>query len=71
MFWKRRKDPVADVTAEKVFSLIEEGRPPVLVDVRKANEYAAGHLPGAVNIPFDEIIHRSGELNPAELAVFY
>jgi len=33
-----------------------------LVDVREAWEYGAGHVPGAVNIPLDELIDRIGEL---------
>jgi rhodanese-related sulfurtransferase len=36
-------------------------RPP-LVDVRTADEFAAGHLPAAVNIPVDELRSRLGEL---------
>jgi phage shock protein E len=37
-----------------------------VVDVRTPAEYAAGHVPGAVNIPYDEIGPRSAELGPAE-----
>jgi phage shock protein E len=37
-----------------------------VVDVRTPAEYAAGHVPGAVNIPYDEIGRRSAELGPAE-----
>ena len=33
-----------------------------LVDVREAWEFGAGHVPGAVNIPLDELIGRIGEL---------
>ncbi len=33
-----------------------------LVDVREAWEYGAGYVPGAVNIPLDELIGRIGEL---------
>jgi len=33
-----------------------------LVDVRTPTEYAAGHIPGAVNIPVDELRTRLGEL---------
>lgn len=36
-----------------------------LVDVREKDEYAAGHIPGAVNIPMSEIGARLDEL-PAE-----
>jgi rhodanese-related sulfurtransferase len=45
----------------------EHGSPPLpahatLVDVRSTNEYMAGHLPGAINLPItqieQEIVHR-------------
>ncbi len=36
-----------------------------LIDVRETHEYAAGHVPGAVNIPMSEIGNRLDEL-PAE-----
>ena len=34
-----------------------------IVDVRESNEWAAGHLPGAVVIPLGEIAHRARELD--------
>jgi NADPH-dependent 2,4-dienoyl-CoA reductase/sulfur reductase-like enzyme/rhodanese-related sulfurtransferase len=34
----------------------------VLLDVRTPTEFAAGHLPGAVNIPVDELRDRIGEV---------
>jgi len=40
----------------------------VVLDVRPANEYAAGHLPGAVNIPVDELAERMSEL-PADAEI--
>jgi phage shock protein E len=36
-----------------------------LVDVRTAGEFGGGHLPGAVNIPLDQIAGRAGELKKA------
>jgi rhodanese-related sulfurtransferase len=33
-----------------------------IVDVRHADEYAAGHLPGAINVPLEELRRRLGEL---------
>ena len=39
---------------------IEDGAQ--LVDVRESWEFGAGHVPGAVNIPLDELIDRIGEL---------
>jgi rhodanese-related sulfurtransferase len=37
-------------------------QPPFLVDVRTAKEFAAGHIPDAVNFPVDEIRQRLDEL---------
>jgi rhodanese-related sulfurtransferase len=33
------------------------GTPPQLLDVRSPGEFAAGHLPGAVNVPITELAH--------------
>lgn len=38
------------------------GEVPILVDVRTQPEWDAGHVPGAVHIPMDEIQSRLGEL---------
>jgi rhodanese-related sulfurtransferase len=35
-----------------------------LVDVRSASEFSAGHIPGAVNIPMDQIEARLADLRP-------
>jgi NADPH-dependent 2,4-dienoyl-CoA reductase/sulfur reductase-like enzyme/rhodanese-related sulfurtransferase len=39
-----------------------EGRRPFLLDVRMPEEYAESHIPGAVNIPVDELRRRLGEV---------
>lgn len=41
----------------------------VLVDVRSPGEYAAGAIPGSINLPLDEIRERSHELPDAPLIV--
>lgn len=43
----------------------------LLLDVRSADEFAAGHIPGAVNIPVDELRGRLGELDPARKIAAY
>ncbi len=42
-----------------------------LLDVRPREEYAAGHLPGAVNIPLDELEQRLQELPADQEVVAY
>jgi rhodanese-related sulfurtransferase len=34
---------------------------PNLIDVREADEYVAGHVPGAINIPLSELVGRESE----------
>jgi rhodanese-related sulfurtransferase len=35
---------------------------PVVIDVRSEEEYAAGHIPGALHIPADEVATRLNEI---------
>jgi rhodanese-related sulfurtransferase len=37
----------------------------VVLDVRTPEEFAAGHVPGAINIPHTELAARVAELDPA------
>ena len=40
-----------------------------VVDVRGEDEFARGHLPGAINIPVDELRGRLGDVPPGRVAV--
>ena len=40
----------------------------VLIDVRSAEEFASGHLQGAVNIPHDRIVEEIGSVAPDKSA---
>lgn len=41
---------------------IEAGDAPTVLDVRTPEEFASGHVPGAINIPHDELAGRLDEL---------
>ena len=46
---------------------LDRGAVPLLVDVRTADEYAAGHVPGAKNVPLDQMDARLSEFGaPAD-----
>ncbi|MEX2443300.1 MAG: rhodanese-like domain-containing protein [Alkalispirochaeta sp.] len=47
--------------------LIDDGA--LVVDVRTPEEFSAGHVEGAANIPLDEIVDRSQELGDGNQAV--
>lgn len=51
------------ITADEAQAMMDAGSP-TIVDVRTAQEYAEGHVPGAINIPVENI----GSDKPAELA---
>jgi rhodanese-related sulfurtransferase len=40
-----------------------------VVDVRTPAEFASGHVPGAVNIPYDEVAKRHAEIGPPSTPV--
>jgi rhodanese-related sulfurtransferase len=42
-----------------------------VVDVRSTEEFAAGHVPGAINIPVDQLEGRLSELNSGDEIVVY
>ena len=44
---------------------------PLWIDVRTAEEYAAGHVSGAVNIPYEEITGRIAEVTTDKDALIY
>jgi rhodanese-related sulfurtransferase len=47
-------------SGEEAHALVDQGA--VLVDVRTKQEFAAGHLPGAINIPVQDLEVRVTEL---------
>ena len=55
----RGDHPQVDV--EEIFSA-PAARQPFLMDVRTPEEFASGHIPGAVNIPVDDLRSRLGDL---------
>ena len=55
----RGDHPQLDMSAVLATSPVER---PFLLDVRTADEFAAGHLPAAVNIPVDDLRSRLKEL---------
>ena len=54
---------VANVSAAQLQTLMAGTQPLVLLDVRSAAEYAAGHIPGSINIPVNELPARLAELS--------
>jgi 3-mercaptopyruvate sulfurtransferase SseA len=43
----------------------------IVVDVRGAEAYGSGHIPGALSMPLDTVARRSGELKAGKKVVTY
>ncbi|WP_412542967.1 metalloregulator ArsR/SmtB family transcription factor [Longispora sp. K20-0274] len=59
-------DDVDEIDRDSLTARVAAGA--VVLDVRPAVEYAAGHIPGAVNIPVEELADRLAEL-PADAEI--
>lgn len=57
--------PVTPIRADELVGRIRSGAAPLVLDVRSAAEFERGHIPGAMNIPHDQLPDRLGELQAA------
>jgi len=55
-----------DISAASLLQLINSPQAPVIIDVRSEREFDAGHIPGAIHIPFWSAYFRSEEV-PGDL----
>jgi len=65
-----------NIAAGDLYTLITDGDPsndPIIISVRKAEDYTKGHIPGAVNIPFTSIAKKENlqKLDPDKKIVVY
>jgi rhodanese-related sulfurtransferase len=59
------------ISAAELQARRESGAAPVVIDVRTPEEYASGHIPGAVNVPFDEVAQRIAEIDAPHGVALY
>ncbi len=65
-----RRDDMEAVTRQELVERMRDGLVTVL-DVRPADEFAMGHLPGALNVPLGELETRLPELDRSREVVAY
>lgn len=64
--------PLAPVSQEALIERLDDGaKAPYVLDVRTADEYVSGHVPGAVNIPHDQLASRLAEVPKDRDVVLY
>lgn len=62
-----------EITQAELVQRIESGSAPLILDVRTPEEFASGHVPGAMNVPHTELAQRLGGLGldaDAEVVVY-
>lgn len=64
------RDSLEAVSREELLHRSRAGTVTIL-DVRPEDEFALGHLPGALNIPLRELEARLGEMDPSQEIVAY
>ena len=58
-----------NINVGELKTLIQSHEPIQLVDVRSTGEYAAGHVPYAINIPLEQLESRFGDLTDGKVAI--
>jgi len=66
----RRRDALEPVPAEELLERVRDGLVTV-IDVRPPEEYAQGHVAGALNLPLDRLQERLKDLPPEREVVAY
>jgi len=62
--------PVRALDVAGLKAALDAGAVPLLIDVRTAEEYAGGHVPGAKNVPLDQLASRLAELGTPAAEVY-
>ncbi len=62
---------VVSISAVELHERRESEAAPVVIDVRTPDEYASGHIPGAVNVPFDQVAQRIAEIDAPHGVALY
>ena len=66
----KARDSLEPVSRQELQTRMKDGLVTVL-DVRPADEYALGHVPGAVNVPLAELEARLASMEPSQQVVAY
>jgi rhodanese-related sulfurtransferase len=62
---------VAEISPDELLARAGKPDAPLILDVRSDEEFAAGRVPGAKHVPYDEVTARLAELgSPREVVVY-
>jgi len=58
-----------EISPERVAELLADGASPTVVDIRNPAAFQRGHIPGSLNVPFQQLPDRVAELADADRVV--
>ncbi len=61
----------SEISQQELLAVVGTPGAPLVLDVRSAEEFAGGHVPGARNVAFDQVAGRLDELGAAGEVVVY
>jgi rhodanese-related sulfurtransferase len=67
----RFRDPLREISASELDNALRAEQSPILIDIRSADQFATGHLPGAVHIPLNRLAAEAGRLSRSAPTVVY
>jgi len=56
------EDLAPSISPQELQERLAKGDAPLLLDVRTPEEFRAGHIPGAINVPHEQVASRAAEL---------
>ena len=62
---------IKDISVDDVKKMIDEDKDVFILDVRTEDEYNENHLPGAINIPVNELGERTDEIPSEKPVIVY
>lgn len=54
--------PSSHISGPELLKMIQQGDPVTIIDVRSSSEYQAGHVPGAIHLPFWKAYFKASSL---------
>ena len=60
-----------EISSQTVLAFAGHADAPLVLDVRSADEFASGHVPGAINVSHEQVATRLGELDKSRDVVVY